>query len=152
MREILFRGKRVDNGEWVEGSLVNNIFFRAESNRPIPYIIDPYEYVEYDCMEDIGDLAVEVAPETVGQFTGRTDKNSKRVFEGDILCADTGRRWSNGICTDYTQYVVVVYNSQKARFEILGKLGESHKALDQVIDKRRATVAGNIHDNPELLK
>ena len=137
MREILFRGK-CQTGEWVCGGFV------SRNGKP--------EIVECDRADD-GDFTftTQVDPTTVGQFTGRTDKNSKRVFEGDILCADTGRRWVNGICTDYTQYVVVVYNSQKARFEILGKLGESHKALDQVIDKRRATVVGNIHDNPELL-
>ena len=141
MREIVFRGKRAKDGKWVDGSLFSSMtgqkFIRWE--------------VEDDgAIEEI--VQYEVNPETIGQFTGLTDKNGKRVFEGDIVCADTGRRWFNGICTDYTQYVVVVYNSQKARFEILGKLGESHKALDQVIDKCSATVVGNIHDKPELLE
>jgi uncharacterized phage protein (TIGR01671 family) len=155
MREIIFRGKRVDNGKWVEGCYVNHLTrmlcpigdFLKEGDEK-HYIVKS-GFADWNMPRDLE--FVEVIPETVGQSTGRTDKNGKRVFEGDILCADTGRRWVNGNCTDYTQYVVVVYNSQKARFEILGKLGQSHKALDQVIDKCSATVAGNIHDNPELL-
>ena len=137
MREILFRGKTKETGEWRYGFVAKHKY--------------EFETEEVFVIEDKEGYWAEVIPETIGQFTGLTDKNSKRVFEGDILCADTGRRWFNGICTHYTQYVVVVYNSQKARFEILGKLGESHKALDQVIDKCRATVVGNIYDNPELL-
>ena len=142
MREILFRGKLAYNGVWVYGG-----FYKE----PVYYIKDGKTYIITSSLS-FADNTNQVIPKTVGQSTGRTDKNGKRVFEGDILCADTGRRWVNGICTDYTQYVVVVYNSQKARFEILGKLGESHKALDQVIDKCSATVVGNIHDNPELLE
>lgn len=146
MREILFRGKRVDNEKWIEGSLVNNIFFRVSTSVWVTYIINPDEYEEYDGMEDI-----EVIPETVGQFTGLTDKNGVKIFEGDILCANSGREWDNGICIKYLQYAPVVYNPQKARFQISGKIGQSHKALNQVTNNYHATVVGNIHDNPELL-
>ncbi len=71
-RIILFRGKRIDNGEWVEGSLGYNSRYRTHyitvHNRPtIP-----------------SDMSVEVDPATVGQFTGEIDKNENRIFEGDI--------------------------------------------------------------------
>lgn len=140
MREILFRGKRVDNGGFSYGVPIINTD------------CVPPKHMMQVCVIG-GGLGVgykEVIPETVGQYTGLKDKNGNKIFENDILCANTGSKWENGICSKYLQYALVVYNSQKARFEISGKFGESHKALDQVVNKYRAVVSGNIHDNPDF--
>ena len=138
MREILFRGKRVDNEQWLEGSLVNNVFFHADTKGAIPYIINPYEYEEYDCMEDIGELAVEVAPETVGQFTGLLDKHGRKIFEGDIVKAT----YDCGPAGEIERIVEVVFDSFGTNLQ--DWIFKEDGYLPEVI--------GTIHDNPELVE
>ena len=73
MREILFRGKRTDNGEWVEGDLRHGGYYL---NDPDVYILVPFADTVINYPVD---------PETVGQYTGATDISGRRVFEGDIM-------------------------------------------------------------------
>jgi len=128
-REILFRGKRDGDGEWVMG--------------------DRAGYSDYVMIWDLIDKGVGylVDPATVGQFTGLCDKNGVKIFEGDIVNA--GYENANG---SFFHYYSVVFSIDNGSWEIYNK--ELHfKRLTQItIVKNSIEVIGNIHDNPELLK
>lgn len=142
MREILFRGKRWANGEWVEGY----------------YAAEPYKENTYNCgyiLKNENYLFTKKAwlvdSRTVGQYTGLTDKNGTRVFEGDILkivhkyqspfdddtkeytdiTTDVVHFDGEGLCFSYgTSPFLCVADNVTAEYEVIG----------------------NIHDNPELLE
>ena len=125
MREVLFRGKRTDNGEWVKGYL---------------YITHTgaHEIGSYDAEINIERLTFDVIPETVGQYTGLTDKNGKRIFEGDIVSL---------VKHDGLIYKVVYV---PCRYELVNSKGVNCFVLD-IYKSENIEVIGNIHDNPELL-
>ena len=125
MREIIFRGKRLYNGEWVEGSLCTTI--PSDENF---YTISYFDFEGYYIEE-------KVIPETVEQYTGLKDKNGKRIFEGDIV---TMPRYGSG------KHKSVVY-FKNGKFAVNGS---NYNFKD--ICPRNMEVIGNIHDNPELLK
>ena len=142
MREILFRGKRTVNGEWIEGaySPFNWNFFGEREEKPQIIIISDDK--------NIDGLWHEVIPETVGQYTGLTDKNGVRIFEGDIC---RFKRFND------VHVGKIVFNVTTASFimwyqPIVGAYGEkaTQKMLLSVCDD--IEVIGNIHDNPKLLE
>ncbi|MCM1059439.1 MAG: YopX family protein [Eubacterium sp.] len=125
----LWRGKRVDNGEWAEGYLskVRNI---NEKPALLKWCID---YEEKGVM-----MSCIVDPSTLGECTSLTDKNGKRIFEGDICKDSLGKIF------------IVEWDTNNARFLGWTRSGEQH--IVYVGKEPKAEVVGNIHDNPELLK
>ncbi len=129
-REILFRGKRIDNEEWIEGSLLN---FRENT-----YIIPHNSECSYDTAEK---PAFKITPETVGQYTGLCDRNGVKIFEDDIVEHTTF--YNENIRTGYVEY-----SDRYAAFFIKGS-GHSDNQMYAFCNFK---VIGNIHDNPGLLE
>lgn len=146
MREILFRAKRKDNGEWVEGCLV-------------------YDR-QHTCIRDFGYEYHEVIPENVGQCTGLLDKNSKKIFEGDILKITSTVRGKQiddglGICCGFESekrqdYAIVLHDNTTGGYRLKvihnGKYKRIAKFTIGHLSIYNAEVIGNIHDNSELLE
>lgn len=143
MREILFRGKRIDNGEWTEGYYYKAKYCRTDDEL-CDYITVPHPK-EYN--EPSSRYIVD--PDTVGQYTGLTDKNGKKIFEGDIVlvpyidpifkctwndtspCEEAIVKYCNGVF--YVEYI-----ESGDKFTL--------SAMDGYMK-----IVGNIYDNPELL-
>lgn len=126
IREVIFRGKRTDCEAWVEGDLLH-----YESGEMA--ICKGFSKYGYEATEIIG--RYKVIPETVGQYTGLTDKNGVRIFEGDIvdyISSDVIGNPKTGtiIVEDMTDYDTMIYLNHSDELQIIG----------------------NIHDNSELLK
>ena len=139
MREILFRGKRLDNGEWVEGYYKLCGFQVGTIEEDIYPTITPFNQYGYI-----------VDPKTVGQFTGLTDKNGKRIFEGDIgRYKQTDGAKRNG--KPITCIGKVIYNTKTASYAVESKDEAGCKYFDYFPIKD-FEVIGNIHDNKELLE
>ena len=122
MRDIMFRGKRVDNGEWVYGYLCS-----ARTICTISPMGNVDEYV--------------VDPNTIGQYTGLQDKNGNKIFEGDIVL----KRTYNG-----KKPFPVTFDSGMFHCGYGG--GSSTATHGYTLDDRQIEVIGNIFDNPELME
>lgn len=149
MREILFRGKRIDNGEWVQGCLVKfgkesfadddryGIMDKTVLVAKLHKDLNRYATLRFgDCDYIYHNIRIaEIIPKTVGQFTGLTDKNGKKIFEGDIV-----KDITDGVPRE------VFYSNESAMFLKEGILRSS------LGNPFHLEVVGNIHDNPEILR
>ena len=127
-REILFRGARVCDGQFVNGSLVK-VNGECDSNKSVPHIVVSYGPNTFDWFE--------VEPETVGQFTGMTDKNGTKIFEGDIFNIGA----EDNIYTVKFDYGCFLAYEDDVQVGILAELATMF-----------VKIIGNIHDNKELLQ
>ncbi len=128
MREILFRAKRIDNGEWIEG---------------LPSCDINGNLTEFEVYRGFANCEIaDVDSETVCQWTGLTDKNNRKIFEGDICKIHSGPIDEEDGCFS------VEWDEGDARFALYGEgltvdFGNYHGHECEVI--------GNIFDNPDLL-
>lgn len=126
MREILFRGKRADNGGWVVG----NLFVPDKRDTPTQICVGT----------NVVRITYDVLPETVGQYTGLTDKNGKRVFEGDIV-------------KFYDTIHKVVFETRNGTAYFGIKISDIETCgFGNYVEVYKLEVIGNIHDNKDLLK
>ena len=120
MREIIFRGKRVDNGKWVYGLL-------ARVSADVSNIV-----------EKKFDILTPIYTNTVGQYTGLTDKNGKKIFERDIVKVGT-------------QIYMIKWNNRQSSFDFYCINGDMQGGCNEDTLKLCEYI-GNIFDNPELIK
>lgn len=132
-RTIKFRGKRLDNGEWVYG------YF---------YTIQEIEhYILQPCA--LGVLHTEVIPETIGQFTGLLDKNGKEIYEGDIISVNGKYPKLVKYIDDYACFCLANITDLNKKWISPWQQVSSSWWNDF---KREIRVIGNIYDNPDLIK
>lgn len=139
MREILFRAKTVDDNCWHYGDI-----FHSSANPSQTRIHDYENHVNFEAIED-----------TLGQFTGLTDKNGVKIFEGDILSSDRYPYTSDGNQNYYAEVVWFdncpafgLYTFKSPKSVVRGVAEGSEFIEDDLSDME---VVGNIYDNPELL-
>ena len=142
-RQILFRGKRKDNGEWIEG-------YFLQLHRSERAFVVPKQFVQRGILRMSGEtppkiIPIEVLPETVGQFTGLCDKNGKKIFEGDIVKVDLGLGYGD----NENHIAYIEYQEDGMSFCLVEILEEDFGKCAEISDDLE--VIGNIYDNPELL-
>ena len=141
MRDILFRGKRVDNGEWVYSSII----MQDKEHKLLSTEVELFDGQKWRAVD----------PETVGEYTGLTDKNGKKIFEGDIVKLTDksfGYKWKE----------VVEFGNPNGNYtwgwqlKPIGKAKNVNTDILCWVEMEEAgafcKIIGNIHDNPELLE
>jgi len=138
--EILFRGKREDNGEWVAG------YYFPKYDITIPGLSKTFILKQ----NEVGDvLWIEVDPTTICRYTGLTDKNGVKIFEGDVIraCLNPGVEIGSVERDGRIASFIVKFPNDKCVTFL-----DVFQAKARVQDKVWIEVIGNIHDDPELLE
>lgn len=131
MREILFRGKRIDNGQWVYGDLCH----RKMCGAVLPTIRNKvYGWVD---------------PATVGQYTGLTDKNGTKIFEGDIATLISRNPLNYGMTVN-AKFLFV--NGSFMAYLLDRECLLPEIPIRDISKDTEITIIGNIHDSPKLVK
>lgn len=142
-REIKFRGKRIDNGEWVYGSLVveEDKYYIALN------INDNIKRDDYDV------YMVEVIPRTVGQYVGLYDKNGKAIWEGDIVKITEKEKISKHKVISMKPIIAdIEWSEEYLTYTLITtSVKDAFESLTDYLDECDIEVIGNIYDNPELL-
>lgn len=149
MREILFRGKRKSDGQWVHGCLVR---LGKES------FSDADRYGIIDICVPLGGTTVcynfkvnEVIPETVGQYTGIIDSDNNKLFEGDIISIpfeeDRSPYEPNGV---YYENALVYFDDSRHGWYV--RFTDCDELSLWEYDESDVLVIGNVHDNPDLFE
>lgn len=140
MREILFKAKQIDNGEWIEGSLID-----LDIDSGYCYIVQPYKKASIlPIIFLITDRMKLVDPETLCQFTGLCDKNGKRIWENDIVFVTDENNCSGQISTGIGDVIFI-----EGMWYIDGRPQEGLYDINKVF---QIEVIGNAFDNQELLQ
>lgn len=144
MREIKFRAKRLDNGEWSYGSglLIADDFCVIDRDTEM-YVDEKYEWAGNTHFFRVAGVMCDL--KTIGQYTGLKDKNGKEIYEGDIIG-----------CHNPNIKHLIFFNEKQGRFmaALDGDIENDYYGVCGLDDSRwNATkeVIGNIHDNPELI-
>ena len=132
MQEILFRGKRLVDCNWVEGYYIKTSDMFGDETYAIIFRVDVVADLDIDKFDGYR----VVRPETVGQFTGLVDKDGKKIFEGDIIKLDNS------------------LDTKQKNFEVKIAYGQFYIGINKPVAyvRDRCEVIGNIYDNPELLE
>ena len=141
MREILFRAKRIDNGEWAEGYLFDDGMAEVEHYFVGRIVVEPYKGTACDDWDITGIDFCEVNPETLCQYTGLNSRNGKKIWENDII------RVENSV--DEGTGVVVFYEGV---WYVNGGVNNSLYNIVLYDDEAEIYIIGNIIDNSCMVK
>ena len=151
MRKIKFRGKRIDNGEWIYGNLIKNI---NEDTDEVRFFIIRNPRLTKDCgccdscecdYNCVGYI-IEIKEETVGELTGLKDCIGKEIYEGDIVRVDND--WDKYGMTAGESYEIYF---NEGGFRLKAKYNKNARGY-WLEDNNEFEIIGNIYENPELLK